>query len=204
MEVYSKNIATITRQWISADRKKDSVFVLEEIIYFGKLNRLKNSSLDDPQEIIKRFISIPLSYLQEIQINQDKKITTLAYGKDAGSTLDIQWDSALFMSEFTEFLLGQFHHSQTLPERKSRSVKAPASALVTISILYFFVLIIRTIPSNHSSYRKTDAIIALFKGLASLGTFTVTILFGILFIIALRAFFRAKGKSSQLTIIRLR
>lgn len=193
----------MNKQWISADRKKDSVFIFEDIIYYGRLASLKDRQTFNQHEITNRFTSIPFSYLKEIQIDRNKKVTTLAYGK-ADSTLAIRWDNPFFMDEFSTFLSGKFPHSQMFSSEESRSVKGPVNALIIIPILYFIVLIIGAFPSNHSSNRKSDAIIALFQALASLGSVTVTVLFFMLFLIALLAYFRATKKSSQLTIIRFR
>ncbi|MDF3029061.1 MAG: hypothetical protein K0S23_3368 [Fluviicola sp.] len=196
----------MTKQWISSNKKKDSVFIFQDLLYYGELESLKDNEILDQHETLDKLASIPLSYLKSLEINHSKKTTTLAYGKKEDLTVLIRWENSAFIKEFTDFILKRFPNSRTLPKEQKQSLnsKKPAIAMLVIPIIYFIVLATGTNRSSyHSSNAGGEAITALMQAIASMGNFTVTVLFSILFIIALRSFFKARNESSHLTIIQL-
>lgn len=196
----------MTNQWISSN--KDSVFIFEDMLYYGELEQMDDSELLDQQEILSKLASIPLSYLNAIEVDHKKKTSTLMYGKDSDLTVLIQWENPASIKEFTDFMLKRFAGSWILPQEQKKSSKSrkPAIAMIVIPILYFIVLVTNTSHSTRRSGSKmtTEAIIALFQALASMGVFAVTMLFGSLFLIALFAFSRARKNTSHITIIQLK
>lgn len=79
--------------------------------------------------------------------------------------------------------------------------------MIAIVIVYVIVLIAGTGSGSsvsHSTRISTEALMALLQAIASLGPLTVTIIFVLLFLIALNASFRARKTNEQLTIIQLK
>jgi hypothetical protein len=197
----------MTKQWISSN--KDSVLIFEDLLYYGELEKMDDSEILDQQEILSKLDSIPLSYLKAIEIDHTKKTSTLMYGKDSDLTVFIQWENPTFIKEFKDFMLKQFPGSWILPreQKVSSTSKKPAIAMVVIPIVYLIALVIGTDHVYYSSSSRRlggEALIALLQALASMGVFNLTILFGSLFLIALFALFRARKKSSHITIIQLK
>ncbi|WP_341904724.1 hypothetical protein [Fluviicola taffensis] len=195
----------MTKQWISSN--KDSVLIFEDLLYYGELEKMDNGEILDQQEILSKLDSIPLSYLKLIEIDHNKKTSTLMYGKNSDLTVFIQWENPVFIKEFQEFMLKQFPGSWILPQEQkvSSTTKKPMIAMVVIPIVYFIALAIGTdhVYSSSNSRKGGEALIALLQALASMGVFNLTLLFGSLFLIALFALFRARKKSSHITIIQL-
>ena len=197
----------IVAQWISST--KDSVFISEEMLFYGVFDSGKNGDVPS-QEIVNKLASIPLSYLKVLEIDTRKKTTTLEYGNKSGSTVLIRWENPDFMSEFKKFMMRRFPGSFTLFREDKVKFKTRGSivALVIIPIIYFLALVAGTFNSQ-GTWRGggkigSEAVVALFQALASMGVLKLTLLFGGLFGIALLALFRARKTSSDITIIHLR
>lgn len=147
--------------------------------------------------------SIPLSYLRVLEIDSKKKTTTLEY---YSSTLLIRWEKLDTMNEFKKFMIRRFPDSFTLFREDTVKFKTRGTivALVIIPIIYVIALLTPTDKTYDSGKRFSEAIIALFQALASMGVLVLTLLFGSLFLIALLRLFHERNKSTHITIIQLR
>ncbi len=194
----------LVKQWVS--NKRDSVFISEEMLYYGKFLSGKNAENLNPEDLNK-LGSIPLSYLKSFQIDRKKKTTTLEYGKRSESTILIRWESMDSINDFKHFLLNRFPGSHILArEHKVKSkTKGAAAALIIIPIIYIIALVTKTDKPYYSGSRRfSDAMIALFQALSSMGVLMLTILFGSLFLVALLSLFHARKRSADITMIQLR
>ncbi len=199
------------KSWISTNKKKDSVFIYDDLLYYGKLQFSAQSEILDQQEITRELASIPLSYLKRVQLNHKTKVTILEYGKNSDLSILIRWENQDQMKEFKDFMLNHYSGAFILPheEKAASTTQKPVFAMIAIVVVYVIVLAAGTWSSSasYSSNLRTDkinALIALFQAIASLGPLTVTIIFVLLFLIALNAFFRARNKNEHLTIIHLK
>lgn len=192
------------KQWISST--KDSVFISEELLYYGKFLSGKNAENLNPEDLNK-LGSIPLSYLKSFQIDRKKKTTTLEYGNRSEYTILIRWENLESIDDFKNFMLKQFPDSYIVPvEDKIKSkTRGPIAALIVIPIIYIIALGTGTDKTYHAGSRVSgEAIVALFQALSSLGVLVLTGLFGSLFLIALLKLFYTRNKSHHITIVQLR
>lgn len=199
----------MTKSWISTNKKKDSVLIYDDLLYYGKLPFSTQPEILDQQEITSELASIPLSYLKRVQINHKTKTTLLEYGKKSDLSILIHWENQTHLQEFKDFMLNHYPGAFILSgEKKAASAtRKPVFAMIAIVIVYVVVLATGTESGSsigHSTRISTEALTALLKAIASLGPLTVTILFVLLFLIALNAFFRAGKTNEQLTIIQLK
>lgn len=201
----------MTKSWISTNKKKDSVLIYDDLLYYGRLPFSTRPEILDQQEITSELASIPLSYLKQVQINHKTKVTTLEYGKKSDLSILIHWENQTHMQEFKDFMLNHYSGAFILPheEMAASTTRKPVFAMIAIVVVYVLVLAFSTNSSSvsySSSLRtnKINALIALFQVIASMGPLTVTILFVLLFLIALNAFFRARNKNEHLIIIQLK
>ncbi len=187
---------TIVAQWISTSQ--DSVFISEDMLYYGKIE-----SSEYHPKLLAEMASIPLSYLRVLEIDSKKKTTTLEY---YSSTLLIRWEKLDTMNEFKKFMIRRFPNSFTLFREDTVKFKTRGTivALVIIPIIYVIALLTPTDKAHYSGKRFSEAIIALFQALSSMGVLALTILFGSLFLIALLRLFHERNKSTHITIIQLR
>ena len=187
---------TIVARWISTSQ--DSVFISEDMLYYGKID-----SSEYHPKLLAEMASIPLSYLRVLEINSKKKTTTLEY---YSSTLSISWEKLDTMNEFKKFMIRRFPDSFTLFREDTVKFKTRGTivALVIIPIIYVIALLTPTDKTYDSGKRFSEAIIALFQALASMGVLVLTLLFGSLFLIALLRLFHERNKSTHITIIQLR
>ncbi len=188
---------TIVAQWISTSQ--DSVFISEDMLYYGKID-----SSEYHPKLLTEMASIPLSYLRVLEIDSKKKTTTLEY---YSSTLLICWERLDSLNEIKKFMIRRFPDSSTLFREDAVKFKTRGTivALAIIPIIYVIALLTPTDKTYYSgSKRFSEAIIALFQALASMGVLSLTLLFGSLFLIALLRLFHERNKSTHITIIQLR
>lgn len=196
----------MTKSWISSNKKKDSVFIYDDILYYGRVQFSGLSEILDQQEITSELASMPLSYLKRVQINHKTKTTILEYGKESDLSILIRWENPTHIGEFKDFMLKYFPGAFILSDEKkaTSTTRKPVFAMIAIVIVYFIILATGTGSVHNSSRIRTDAMQALFQAIASLGPLTVTIIFALLFLIALNAFFKAGKTNKHLTIIQLK
>ncbi len=197
------------KQWISTNKKKDSVLIYDDLLYYGKLPFSTQPEILDQQEITSELASIPLSYLKRVQINHKTKVTILEYGKKSDLSILIRWEDQTHIREFKDFILNHYPGAFILSGEKkaATTTRKPVFAMIAIVILYVIVLASGTEAVGYSTNMRTNSVNAfkaLCQAIASLGPITVTILFVLLFLIALNAFFRAGKTNEQLTIIQLK
>ncbi|MGV3612486.1 MAG: hypothetical protein ACO1N0_16125 [Fluviicola sp.] len=197
----------IVAQWISST--KDSVFISEDMLYYGVFDARKNGEIPN-QEILNKLVSIPLSYLKVLEIDSKKKTSTLEYGKKSDLTILIRWENMDSLNEFKKFMIKLFPGSHTLfrEDKVKFKTRGTIVALIVIPVIYVIALATDTSPSNGYSSSRTrlsgEAVINLFKALHSMGDFALTLLFGGLFGITLFRLFRTRKKITAITIIQLR
>lgn len=199
----------MTKSWISTNKKNDSVFIYDDLLYHGKLSLSTQPEILDQQEITSELASIPLSYLKRIQINHKTKTTLLEYGKGSDLSILIRWENPTHIGEFKDFMLKYFPGSFILSNEKkaASTTRKPVFAMIAIVIVYIIVLatgIDSGSSFSHSTRISTEALTALLQAIASLGPVTITSIFAFLFLIALNAFFRAGKTNKHLIIIQLK
>lgn len=96
------------KQWISTNKKKDSVLIYDDLLYYGRLPISTPSEILDQQEITRELTSIPLSYLKRIKINHKTKTTLLEYGRESDLSILIRWENQTHVREFEDFMLNYY------------------------------------------------------------------------------------------------
>ena len=163
---------------------KDSVFIKDGIIYYGKFNFSEN--VLDSQINLNTLNKINGSCIKTIHLNSRKQSVSITYNKDDQATLSL--DKEFNISTFKKDILDSFKHARILNEDKTKLylIKKP---LIAIGVLFCLILIISFInpDSNSNSHNgsrlTTQAISELLKGFASLGMPKVLLIFGTLMLI---------------------
>jgi hypothetical protein len=136
-------------------------------------------------------ISIPLSYLKEIHLQEGKNYIEIFFGTDSSEELKIN-DGAV-RNEIFQFFKTNIPRAKYRMEKysKLKAGKKPLIAMAVILVIGFWVFEISSGMENGEEYSLIGSVRSLAGiviALASIGTKKVFLLFGSLFAIALTSF----------------
>lgn len=200
--------------WTSDEKGNDKIIVFkDETIYKGNpkekeiekiLFELKVQGL-----ISKTLVGFPLSYIQEISLQEGKNFIELLFAEDSSEHLKINDEKK--KNEVFDYFKENIPNSKYSLEKLSflQAAKKPLIAGIVIAVFFvatlYFAIELESGNQYYIEGDKYNSITGIVLALAQMGVTNVILLFGSLFLIALSSFV-IKGKKppviNKLTLYR--
>jgi len=189
--------------WTSNEKGNDKIILFtNEIIYKGNPKEEEIEKilfeLEVQGVISKNLVGFPLSYFQEINLQEGKTFIELSFAKDSSEHLKI--NDEMKKMEIFNYLKENIPNSKYSLEKPSflQAAKKPLIAGIVVIIFFMATLYFAVELESGNQYYiegdKYNSITGIVLALAQMGVTNVIILFGSLFLTALSSFI-IKGKN---------
>ncbi|MDB5203698.1 MAG: hypothetical protein JWQ27_3107 [Ferruginibacter sp.] len=182
--------------WTGVEKDDTKIIAYHDaILYLGnpKTDELEKIMADiQANAALKNMIGIPLRYIKEIHLEDDKQTIEIQFGADSTETIKLK-DGFKRMKIF-EYLKSIIPHHTFLVDQysKIRSGKKPLIAMGVVLAIFLWTLYISNGFDQGLEYEVVGnqrSLATIVLGIASLGAKKVILIFGSLFIIAAISFF---------------
>lgn len=198
--------------WTSTTKGDDKIIAfLNNTIYKGnpKESDIKAiiSALETQKTVPASLMSIPHSYLREINLEDGNNYIEVLFGSDSTEHLTI--NDATKRNEIFEFLKTNIPRSNSYVDHysKMRAGKKPLIAMFFITALFLWTLNIALGIENGNQYEVVgghyNSLAGIVIALASFGVFKVILIFGSFLLIALIGFIQKTKKPKIINTIKI-